>query len=225
MHLAVVAAPDSNATPASPAAQPGSGPPSLHGDEVTTAGVLLDVSRLLGGLLRLVRPPLGERTEQVARLVRAVAGVLDLDRPWEFEVAARLSQIGWLTLPIETHDAAWRGEPLSDEQWSAVASHPLAARDLLAEVRRLETVREMIARQREPFAVGHGLPAVSWSDRLALGGQLLRVCSEFVALSGRGRSAGDALARLAGLPAEFDPRVVEALGRCVGEDPPSVRRE
>ena len=33
---------------------------------------------------------------------------LELPRAWEFEVAARLSQIGWLLLPTETHEAAWR---------------------------------------------------------------------------------------------------------------------
>jgi len=68
--------------------------------------VLLDVSRVLGGLLGLARPALGVRTERVTRLVRLMARALDIDRPWEFEVAARLSQIGWLTVPTETHAAA-----------------------------------------------------------------------------------------------------------------------
>ncbi len=114
---------------------------------------------MLGGLLGLARPALGARTERVTTLVRQLARALELDRPWEFEVAARLSQIGWLTVPAETHQAALRGDPLPDEDWCAVASHPLVARDLLAEVGRLDGVREMIARQREPFAVAGATPA------------------------------------------------------------------
>jgi response regulator RpfG family c-di-GMP phosphodiesterase len=107
-------------------------------EDVVAAGVLLDVSRLLGGLLGLARPALGTRTERVTRLVRQMTRALALDRPWEFEVAARLSQIGWLTVPTETHEAAWRGDPLPDDEWRAVASHPLVARDLLAEGRRVQ---------------------------------------------------------------------------------------
>ena len=63
-------------------------------EDVVAAAVLLDVSRVLGGLLGLARPALGARTERVSKLVRLMARALDLDRPWEFEVAARLSQIG-----------------------------------------------------------------------------------------------------------------------------------
>ncbi len=139
-------------------------------EDVVAAGVLLDVSRVLGGLLGLARPALGVRTERVTRLVRLMARALDIDRPWEFEVAARLSQIGWLTVPTETHAAALRGDPLPDEEWCAVASHPLVARDLLAEVGRLDGVREMIARQREPFAVARRDPRAGGAPRQAHAG-------------------------------------------------------
>ena len=113
--------------PAAPAAgswdwTPGGTPAARRPvEDVVAAGVLLDVTRVLGGLLGLARPALGARTERVTMLVRLMARALDLDRPWEFEVAARLSQIGWLTVPAETHDAALRGDPLPDEDWCAVA--------------------------------------------------------------------------------------------------------
>lgn len=48
-------------------------------EDVIAAGVLLDVSRVLGGLLGLARPALGARTERVSKLVRQVARALDLD--------------------------------------------------------------------------------------------------------------------------------------------------
>jgi hypothetical protein len=185
-------------------------------EDVVAAGVLLDVSRLLEGLLGLARPTLGTRTERVTRLVRQMTGALALDRPWEFEVAARLSQIGWLTVPAETHEAAWRGDPLLDEEWRAVASHPLVARDLLADVTRLDGVREMIARQREPFAVpGEASVPPASRDRLMLGGHILRVCGEYIALLDRGLASDAALEWLSSLPFEFDPTLVCVLARCV----------
>jgi len=187
-------------------------------DEVVAAAVLLDVSKVLGGLLGLARPKLGARTEQVARCVRHVARRLNLDRTWEFEVAARLSQIGWLTLPPETHEAAWRGDPVPDDQWSAVASHPLVARDLLSDVRRLDAVREMIARQGEPFAVdGENPGPIARRDRLMVGGQILKVCADYVTLRDRGLTPPEALARLGSQTREYDPEIVAALAWTIDE--------
>ena len=101
-------------------------------------------------LLRLTRPDIGLRTERITALVSFVVRGLDIERRWEFEVAARLSQLGCLGIAPEVLQAATRGELLSDDDLRAVASHPLAARDLLGDVSRLEAVAEMIARQHEP---------------------------------------------------------------------------
>jgi hypothetical protein len=140
---------------------------------MVAAGVLLDVTRVLGGLLALA-----------------------LERSWEFEVAARLSQIGWLTVPTETHDAALRGDTLHEDDWRAVVSHPLVARDLLSDVRRLDGVREMIARQREPCAVAGERPVpFSRRDRATQGGQVLHVCADYVTLRERGTAFDAAIER------------------------------
>ena len=181
-------------------------------DEVAAAGALLDVSRLFTALLRLTRPDIGLRTERITALVSFVVRGLEVDRRWEFEVAARLSQLGWLGIAPEVLQAATRGELLSDEDTRAVASHPLAARDLLCEVSRLDAVAEMIARQHEPVGLaGERLDPVSEADRLAFGGQLLRVCGEFDQLSQRGLSGQDALSRMSAVPEEFDPAIVARL--------------
>src|SRR5262245_13701958 len=98
---------------------------------------LLDVSRFITALLRLTDSPIDEHAEHGTALVKIVLRQLDLERPWEFEVAARLSQIGYLALPQQLVAADSRGEKLSDEDLCTVASHPLIARDLLGEVGRL----------------------------------------------------------------------------------------
>jgi hypothetical protein len=196
-----------------PGARPFEG---LAVEDLVTAGVLLDVTRVLGGLLGLARPALGFRTEAVTRLVRQMAEALDLDRPWEFEVAARLSQIGWLTVPTETHTRAMRGDSLPEDEWRAIASHPLIARDLLAEVRRLDGVREMIARQLEPCAVDGERPVpFDRRDRATQGGHLLHVCVDYVTLRERGVAPRAALDEMASQPLEYDPALVARL-RTIG---------
>ena len=196
--------------PTGPMAPAGNRPVPL--EDVVTAGVLLDVSRVFSGLLGLARPALAARTDAVTRLVRQLAERLALERPWEFEVAARLSQIGWLTVSSETHEAAVRGESLPEDDWLAVASHPLVARDLLSDVRRLDGVREMIARQHEPCAVAGERPVRFMQlDRQSQGGQLLHVCADYVTLRERGVAAGDAIDRLVSQPLEYDPELVDHL--------------
>jgi response regulator RpfG family c-di-GMP phosphodiesterase len=181
-------------------------------DEIAVAGALLEVSRLFTALLRLTRPDVGPRTERITALVSFVVRGLDVERRWEFEVAARLSQLGCLGIAPDVLQAAARGERLSDEDLRAVASHPLVARDLLGEVRRLGAVAEMIARQHEPVGfAGEWIEPVSEADRLAFGGQVLRVCGEFDRLVERGLSCQDALSRMGELPEEFDPAIVARL--------------
>ena len=127
-------------------------------ERISVAGTLLETSRLMTELLRFVAPDVHQRTVRLTRVVRGLVEELGVGQPWEFEVAARLSQIGRLALPSATRERLVAGEVLTDEDEQALASHPLIARDLLAEVRRLDTVREMVCRQREPYSVA-GLAA------------------------------------------------------------------
>jgi response regulator RpfG family c-di-GMP phosphodiesterase len=226
----VSAVPSSNETlywqplPASPPPRDWSqdGPPPDRSQEISAAGALLDVSRLVSGLLRLARPDVGTRSERITRLVSYVLQQLEIDRSWEFEVAARFSQIGCLEVTPEVLHAALRGERLAEEDLRVVASHHLAARDLLIEIGRLESVAEMIARQNEPVSVpGKIAVPLLQNDRLALGGQLLRVCGEFDRLLERGAEPAQALETLRALPQEFHPELVVRLE---GWDPGAVAR-
>lgn len=193
-------------------------------EEVVAAGVLLDLSRVVSDLLTLARPALGARTELITKLVRFIVRELDLAFPWEFEVAARLSQIGLLAVADPGHTAAVRGEPLTDEEWLSLVSHPLAARDLLAGVGRLGGVRGMIERQREPFALQCEPSApIELRDRIVLGGQVLRVCADYVTLLERDVGPREALAHLSALPLECDPALVSILARCVAATDTSNR--
>ena len=166
--------------------------------DIAAAGALLEVSRLFTALLRLTRPDIGLRTERITAIVSVVVRGLEVERPWEFEVAARLSQLGCLGIAPGVLQAATRGELLSDDDLRAVS--------------RLDAVAEMIARQHEPVGyAGEWTAPVTNADRLTFGGQLLRVCGEFNRLVERGLSSEDAIARMTAQPEEFDPAIVERL--------------
>ncbi|HEY8535977.1 MAG TPA: HD domain-containing phosphohydrolase [Vicinamibacterales bacterium] len=180
-------------------------------DDVIAAGVLLEVSRIVSRILAVARPDIGERTERIVGFSRELVHALALNRAWEFEVAARLSQIGWLAMPDAIREAALRGDPMSEEDCLLAASHPLLARDIIGAGGRLSGVVQMIERQREPRCLP-GEPVTDLSrDRIALGAQILRVSSDLETLLRSGLSRAEALARMAALPCEYDAALVAAL--------------
>jgi response regulator RpfG family c-di-GMP phosphodiesterase len=185
-------------------------------ERISVAGTLLETSRLMTELLRFVAPEVHHRTVRITSVVRRLVEELGVSQPWEFEVAARLSQIGRLALPSATRQRLAASETLSQDDEDALASHPLIARDLLAEVRRLDAVREMVCRQREPYSVP-GLPLGSRVslDRMTLGGQLLRVAADFDDQLSAGKSGEDAVASLESRGGEYSADVLAALRRLV----------
>ncbi len=208
-------------SPAADSTAPANGPVGMAGRvsheeslaaRLETACALVEVSRLVTRLLRLARPDVGDRSERIARLVAVAARRLELRQSWEFEVAARLSQVGWLGLPAAVVTAVRNGETLDDDELLMAASHALIARDLLAGITRLEGVAEMVARQSEPVSLP-GEPPVPLAarDRRDVGGQLLRVGTELERLMSAGMAVTDAIARLRAHPAEYDPEILTAM--------------
>jgi response regulator RpfG family c-di-GMP phosphodiesterase len=186
-------------------------------ERISVAGTLVEASRLMTELLRYVAPDVHRRTARITALVAEVVHDLDLPQPWEFEVAARLSQIGCLALPPATLAAVHRGDALSEEDDRAFASHPLVARDLLGEMRRLEDAREMIARQREPWMVPGTTP--THADRVTLGARLLRIVADYDEWLEKGVTVTEALGRLEADPEEYDPALLTAVRAAVERHP------
>jgi response regulator RpfG family c-di-GMP phosphodiesterase len=180
-------------------------------ERVTMAHTLLEVSRLVGDCLALVAPDLHARTLRVTALVTTMAGLLELEHPWEFEVAARLSQVGCLAVPPADRRAIARGDIVEEERDRAFASHPLVSRDLLRGVRSLAAVREMIARQHEPYSVAGWETRVTPSDRVTIGAQLLRIAVDATALAASVGGPGAVAAAMATRDGEYHPRLLGVL--------------
>lgn len=84
--------------------------------------------------------PRGRLKNCVCRL----AEHLEIESPWDLEVVAMLSQIGYAVVPGDIVDRARAGHSLTDAAKQMLDSHPKIARELLAHIPRLEPVAEMI---------------------------------------------------------------------------------
>jgi hypothetical protein len=71
----------------------------------------------------------------------------ELGNPWQYEVAAMLSQLGCVTLAPEIIEAVYKGDPLTPEEQAQYTAHPSVAYSLLSRIPRLEPIAWMIEHQ------------------------------------------------------------------------------
>ena len=167
--------------------------------------------KLLSDVLALVSPVAFSNTARVKRYVRYMAKALGLPKAWRYTLAADLSQLGCITVPPAILEKRARGEALTPDEEVLLAPHPQVAAKLIAEVPRLETIAEMVARQREPFAdLGDTAPPRE-RDPVALGAQLLHIAFDYDHLRQSGLSHREAIQKLKADPSHHDPILVEAL--------------
>lgn len=183
---------------------------------VTAERELLD--RTLGGtiatltdILALARPEMFGRTERLRRLMALLAPKLPEVDQWQFETAARLSQIGGILMEPEVADSLGRGDDIDHHQARQIESDMLLGADLVRRIPRLEAVAEALRYQYRNFD-GSGPPEESLAgEDIPLLGRALHLCLRIDALESTGLSAADAVARLRSSSGCVDPRLLDLL--------------
>jgi CheY-like chemotaxis protein len=176
---------------------------ALEQHRLITAERLLLKKTLLGSIqvltetLSLANPMAFSRASRIKGYVKHMATQLCLPNVWQFELAALLSQIGCVTLPLDILDKVYAGQPLSPDEHKMFAAHPHIASDLLSKIPRLEAVAHMIAGQQTPPPIDYtradGSPQ---EDMVALGAHLLKTALDFDQRVACGASLPDALAEM-----------------------------
>jgi response regulator RpfG family c-di-GMP phosphodiesterase len=191
---------------------------------ITAERVLLEQTlhgsiKTLTDILALVNPTSFGRADRIKQLVSELAEKLGIRERWQVEVAAMLSQLGYITLPPETVERVYYGQPLSVDEQKLVGRLPELTEELLGNIPRLEAVREILKNYPKPYT-----PEIIQTDPhkrlVAQGAHLLRVAVDFDALGAPEKvSAGMALTTLRNRADQYDPEVLEALAaiRCTEE--------
>jgi FixJ family two-component response regulator len=171
--------------------------------EQTLSGTL----QVLTEVLSLVNPAAFSRAARARRYIHHVVTSMKLGNPWQYEVAAMLSQLGCVTLAAETIDAVYKGDTLSPEEQAQYDSHPNVAYQLLSKIPRLEPIAWMIRHQNR---------AVSQSENTELpdirkGAEVLRLVLEYEQATHQGASRTEAAHTLARQNTEMGPEFFAAL--------------
>jgi len=136
---------------------------------------LLGSIRSLVDVLAIINPVAFSRARQIRSYVLELAKAVGMNRRWQVEAAALLSQIGYISLPPETVDKIYHGERLSWEEETLVSGAPKVAENLLHNIPRLEPVLEILGKVDERFdgSDGHG------GQPIPLGARILKIAIDF----------------------------------------------
>ena len=154
-------------------------------------------------ILALTNPVAFGRAGKIKGLVTELCEALEVRDRWHIEVAAMLSQLGWVTLPAQTAEKLYYGHELAADERALVEKLPEVVEKLLGNIPRLDRVTAMLGARA----------TVSLDVR---GGQILRVARDFDALCARGMSVQAALDTMVGRGDAYDRDVIDALARTQG---------
>lgn len=195
---------------------------SDHHRLITAERVLLE--QTLRGSIKALTDVMGLRDPmafgRAARLKECVADLaaqLKLQDRWQVEVAAMLSQLGFIALPAETAEKVYYGRPLSDEETQMVARVPAVTEQLLGSIPRLEVVRGILGAYMKPYRAIDEKAMDAQTQLIHRGAHMLRVAVDFEALEVQGHSPTHALDLMRARADSYDPPVFEAIKavRCV----------
>jgi response regulator RpfG family c-di-GMP phosphodiesterase len=162
--------------------------------------------QVLTEVLSLVNPAAFGRAERARRYIHQIVSAMRLGNPWQYEVAAMMSQLGCVTLAPETIEAVYAGEPLSTNEQAQYDAHPSVAYGLLSKIPRLEPIAWMIEHQHRPVVADD-----SAGQDIRLGAEILRLTLAYEKLIQKGRSRTEAVHILSMQNKGFSPEFFEAL--------------
>ena len=182
----------------------------LVAEKVLLQETLIGCIKALVDVLAITNPVAFGRSARLKRLATGMAGALGLSGFWQLEAAAMLSQIGYISLPVELVEKLYYGKRLTAEERVLADGAPKVAQKLLGRISRLEPVLEILeGASREKQEPSDGL--------MAQGAGVLRLLLEYDSLLGQGVGAETALKRLRTPQGRHEAKMLGALESLVLE--------
>lgn len=159
---------------------------------------------LLAEILAIRDPAAADRGTRLKSYVKAIAAEMQVERPWDVEVAATLSEIGYALVPTEIVDRWREGAPLTDGELRIIENQPAVASQLISNIPRLEIVAEMIGR----LAPGSSASA---NPRVETGVAIITAASLYDRYVQEGSKEGAAVGRIRANHPDVKPEILRAI--------------
>jgi response regulator RpfG family c-di-GMP phosphodiesterase len=191
----------------------------LHHKLIATEKELLEKTlngsvTLLMEMLSIVEPGCFGKAQTLREHMKLFAQFYKTEHSWDLELAATLSQIGFITIPESLRLKMKTMNPLSGQEQALLARLPELSFKLLAHIPRLEEVCRMVLYQSKNYD-GTGFPADDLKEEeIPVGARILKVLSNLVELEAEGIPRERALEMMQKSQGRYDPRVLDAVFAC-----------
>lgn len=180
---------------------------------------LLGCIKALIDVLALANPVAFGRASRVKRLTMELAARIGCGSAWQLEAAAMLSQLGYVSLPVELVEKMYYGETLTPEEKVIASGVPEVATKLLGRVPRLEPVMQILMAVSAPDRKA----ATVQDELVATSARILGLVLEYDSLIAQGQSVPSTIEALRGRQWRYGAQLVDIFARHLGEG--SARNE
>jgi response regulator RpfG family c-di-GMP phosphodiesterase len=173
---------------------------------------VLGCIKALIDVLAITNPVAFGRANRVKRLAMEFSAKLDMPEFWQLEASAMLSQIGYVSLPVELCEKLYYGQKLTKEEATLAEGVPKIAINLLEHIPRLEPVIQVLMALQWPneavMRLGDGT--------IGLGTRILGLVLEYDALIAQGNGIAEAMQTLRNRIPRYGAELMEKFAAYVG---------
>ncbi len=167
--------------------------------------------KVLSELLSIANSAAFSSGYRIKITVNSIAEKMALPHPWQYEIAALMSGIGCITLPVEILQKLNAGVDLTEEELETFTRHPVTGADLLSHIPRLEKVALMVRNQLRRYDEYESGELTKLPEEVQTGAQILKAVIDHDLLLHQGIHPREALTRLKKRPGVYNPKVLEFL--------------
>jgi len=171
---------------------------------------LMGSIRALAEVLGLVNPQAFARSNRIKSIVRVLVSELEPEHPWQYEIAAILSQIGSIVLPPAMIEKVFTGRRLSDKEQEMYATHPRYGCKLIEHIPRLGSCARMIEGQLDRYDTVDPEKADSAT---ALGAQIIHAATDFDSYIDEGLGRDVAITQMREKKGVYNTELIDILER------------
>lgn len=169
--------------------------------------------KVLMETLALVDAGVFGRSQTLRDYTRQLAQTMQLPFTWELELAAMLSQIGFVSVPPALNQKARAGFGLTGAERDILSRVPQVGSDLLTNIPRLKTVARIVLYQGKHFD-GSGLPLDSIKGaEIPIESRIITALTDLIQLESGRIPKFKALEQMRQSPGRYDPEVLDAMCR------------
>lgn len=174
---------------------------------------LVESINMLTEVLSIVNPKAYGKSYRVRELVHFISRQMKLPGAWQYEMAAALSQVGWIIFPSELLDKLAQHRELTVPESVLYSRHPFTTRKLLEKIPRLELIARIIEGQNrsiEDLCLDDSSNSLYFVD---LGSHILNICVDYDQLIVNGMAHEEAMAYLYREGRKYKKEILAALGQ------------